>query len=642
MSKTDSKPKKANERRRLPIGAEVSKKGEVHFRVWAPRHGKVFVVLEGKSGTSGPATEVIAELTPEPGGYFSGIVKAAAAGSRYRFRFDDESDCFPDPASRFQPKGPEGPSQVVDAGDFKWTDGQWPGASLKGQVIYEMHVGTFTGEGTWQAAMQQLASLAELGITLLEVMPVAEFNGRFGWGYDGVDLFAPTRLYGNPDDFRRFVDQAHTLGLGVILDAVYNHVGAVGNYFARFSLDYFTDRYETDWGYAINFDGDNSKPVREFFINNAVYWITEFHLDGLRIDATQSIFDSSATHILSEMTDRVRRAASPRSVIFIGENEPQQVKLIHPLKAGGFGLDALWNDDFHHSAKVALTGRNEAYYSNHLGSPQEFISAAKWGFLYQGQYYHWQKQARGSRTLGIEPAAFVNFIQNHDQIANSARSERIHRLTDPGKLRAMTALLLLSPQTPMLFQGQEFGAESNFCYFADNPEELADKVRNGRIDFLSQFRSLRDPAIVQEMADPGNPATFAMSKLDHSTREKSPWYQLHSDLLRLRREDEVFREQRSDWMHGAVLTSEAFVLRFLGEARGDRLLLFNFGRSLDLSPAPEPLLAPPRDSHWDLLWSSEDVRYNGGGTPDLNTDGIWYLPGHAAVVLAPKRIVKLL
>jgi maltooligosyltrehalose trehalohydrolase len=506
-----------------------------------------------------------------------------------------------------------------------------------------MHIGTFTRQGTWKSAVERLPELAELGITLLEVMPVADFAGRFGWGYDGVDLYAPTRLYGSPDDFRHFVDRAHALELGVILDVVYNHFGPVGNYLSQFSLDYFTDRYETEWGYAINFDGDNSGAVREFFASNAVYWVSEFHLDGLRIDATQSIFDKSPTHILSEIVRQSRKAAESRKLIFIGENEPQQTKLIRPQEEGGFGLDALWNDDFHHSARVAVTGRNEGYYSNHLGSPQELISAAKWGFLYQGQYYYWQKQPRGSRTFGLESYAFINFLQNHDQIANSARGERIHELTDPGNFRAMTALLLLLPQTPMLFQGQEFCASTPFRYFADNREDLAEKIRKGRLDFLSQFESLRDSGIREEMADLADYSTFRKCKLDHSERkENSGCYLLHKDLLRLRRTDEVFREQRSDWIHGAVIGPEAFVLRFFGDDKGDRLIVANFGRSVKLVPAPEPLLSPPLDSSWDLLWSSEAAVYGGNGTPDLNTAGDWYIPGHATVVLAPKRIVKLM
>ena len=323
-----------------------------------------------------------------------------------------------------------------------------------------MHIGTFTPEGTWEAALRELPGLAELGITLLEVMPVADFSGEFGWGYDGVNQFAPTRLYGQPDDFRRFVDRAHALGMGVLLDVVYNHFGPDGNYLQQFAEEYFTDRYANEWGEAINFDWPGSASVREFFLTNAVCWIEEYHLDGLRLDATQQIFDAGQSHILAELGQRVRSAAGKRSVYLVAENEPQETRLVRPLEQGGHGLDSLWNDDFHHSALVALKGHSEAYYSDYLGRPQEFISAAKWGYLYQGQRYSWQKKRRGAPGLDLAPANFVTFLENHDQVANSGRGLRVRQLTSPGRYRAMTALLLLGPGTPMLFQGQEFGSAS--------------------------------------------------------------------------------------------------------------------------------------------------------------------------------------
>jgi maltooligosyltrehalose trehalohydrolase len=581
-------------------------------------------------------------MEPEAGGYHSCVAAGAGADTLYRFRFEGELRLFPDPASRFQPEGPEGPSQVVDPSRFAWTDQDWRGIQLQGQVIYEMHIGTFTKEGTWEAAARHLPDLADTGITLLELLPVAEFSGRFGWGYDGVDLFAPTRLYGTPDDFRRFVNTAHELGLGVILDVVYNHFGPVGNFLRSFSLEYFTDRYETEWGEALNFDGVNSSPVREFIIANAGYWIDEFHLDGLRLDATQAIIDRSPRHVVLELAARARSAAGERSIVIIGENEPQDVRFVRRPEDGGFGLDALWNDDFHHSAMVVLSGRNEAYYTDHLGAPQEFISAIKWGYLYQGQLYSWQGQRRGTPAFDIPPASFVHFIQNHDQVANSARGERCHALTSPGRLRAMTALLLLGPQTPMLFQGQEFCASSPFLYFADHQGDLREQVRKGRIQFLEQFRSLRSENVQERIPDPADPETFKRSKIDHGERKRHmESYLLHRDLLKLRRVDPVFNAQRVDWIHGAVLGSEAFVLRFFGGDDGDRLLLVNFGRDLKLVEVPEPLLAPPVESRWELLWSSEFPWYGGSGNPALETDEYWLVPGHAAVVLAPKRIVML-
>jgi maltooligosyltrehalose trehalohydrolase len=623
--------------RRLPVGAEIQAEGGVHFRVWAPRQKKTSIVLE-----NGHEVPTVIPMIAESNGYFSCLVPQAGTGSLYRYQFEDGDELYPDPASRFQPEGPEGPSQAIDPAAFTWTDQNWTGLRLSGQVIYEMHIGTFTREGTWEAASRHLQELAATGITLLEILPVAEFAGSFGWGYDGVDLFAPTRLYGTPDDFRRFVDNAHSLGLGVVLDVVYNHFGPVGNFLRSFSLDYFTDRYETEWGEALNFDGVNSAPVRELIICNAGYWIDEFHLDGLRLDATQAIVDRSPRHVVLEIAESARTAAGGRSIVLIGENEPQDVRFVRAPEDGGFGLDALWNDDYHHSAMVVLSGHNEAYYTDHLGAPQEFISAIKWGYLYQGQLYSWQGKRRGTPAFDISPAAFIQFIQNHDQVANSARGERCHTLSSPGRFRAMTALLLLGPQTPMLFQGQEFGASSPFFYFADHHGELGEQVRKGRLHFLEQFRSLRGEAVQNCIPDPAERQTFERSKIDQGERQTHhEIYCLHRDLLTLRREDAVFRAQRSDWLHGAVLGPEAFVLRFFGGDEGDRLLLVNFGRDLKLAEVPEPLLAPPEESRWELLWSSEAPWYGGGGTPSLETGEYWLVPGHAAVVLAPKRIVML-
>jgi maltooligosyltrehalose trehalohydrolase len=614
--------------RSFPVGAEVAGAG-VHFRVWAPVRKTVVVVLDS-GGTIA--------LQAEDSGYFSGIAPNARAGSRYKYILDGGEAC-PDPASRFQPEGPHGWSEVVDATIFQWTDRSWQGVALPHQVIYEMHIGTFTNEGTWCGAQAELPHLAETGVTVLEIMPVAEFPGRFGWGYDGVEWFAPSHLYGSPDDFRRFVDRAHSLGLGVILDVVYNHLGPDGNYLAKFAPQYFSSEIKTDWGPAINYDGNDSGPVREFCIANACYWIDEFHLDGLRLDATQDVHDSSADHILRAMAREVRKHAIPRRVIFIAENEPQQVKLVKSPDQGGYGLDALWNDDFHHTALVALTGRNEAYYTDYLGTPQEFISSVKYGYLYQGQRYKWQKNRRGTSGLDLNPAALITFIQNHDQIANSAYGKRCQKLTSPSKLRAITALMLLAPGTPMLFQGQEFGASSPFLFFADHGPELAKQIRQGRVDFLAQFRSLATPEMQQRFADPGDPATFERCKLDHSERETHrEIYDLHRDLLKLRREEPVFRAQRRGGVDGAVLSPGSFVLRFFGgqeDAGADRLLMVNLGIDLHLDPAPEPLLAPPADCEWTILWSSEDPKYGGIGTPALDTEENWRIPGRAAVVLKP-------
>jgi maltooligosyltrehalose trehalohydrolase len=616
--------------RRLPAGAEVLPQGGTHFRVWAPRRKRIEVVFERDGAQS------TFELEREGGGYFSALAHDVGDGALYRFRLDGDDYLYPDPVSRFQPEGPHGPSRVVDPSKFSWTDGEWRGASLKGQVIYELHVGTFTREGTLDAARRELKELARLGVTCVELMPVADFPGRFGWGYDGVCMFAPTRLYGQPDDLRRFVNDAHAAGLAVLLDVVYNHLGPDGNYLRQFSEDYFTDRHVTEWGEAINFYGENSGPVREFFLSNARYWVDEFHFDGLRLDATQSIFDESDEHLLAALAREVRDAAGGRETIIVAENETQESRLARATSRGGYGLDGLWNDDFHHSAMVALTGRNEAYYTDYKGTPQEFVSAVKYGYLYQGQRYKWQRRRRGSPTFDLSPQVFINFIQNHDQVSNSARGERVQSLTSPGRLRAMTALTLLAPGTPLLFMGQEFASSAPFHYFADHEPELAEKVRLGRSEFLAQFRSIATREARSQLPDPGDAETFERCKLDFAERERHrEIYEMHRDLLRLRREDTVFSAQAPRGVDGAVIGPEAFVLRFFNDDGDDRLLIVNLGHDLNLSPAPEPLLAPPEGKVWEMLWSSEDFNYGGGGTPPLETKNNWCIPGRAAVAMRP-------
>lgn len=521
---------------------------------------------------------------------------------------------------------------VVDARAFPWTDRDWRGIGPEGQILYEMHVGTFTAEGTFRSAAAQLEYLAELGITVIEMMPVADFAGSFGWGYDGVDLYAPSRLYGAPDDLRAFVDMAHALGLGVILDVVYNHVGPDGNFLEDFSPDYFTDKYKNDWGRAINFEG--SAGARSFFVENAAYWIDEFHFDGLRLDATQDMHDASPEHAIAAMVRAARTAAGARRVFLVAENEPQQTRLARSTDAGGYGLDALWNDDYHHAAVVALTGKREAYYTDYKGSPQEFISCAKYGYLYQGQWYQWQKKRRGTPALDLPPHAFVAYLENHDQVANTAFGHRLHRSAAPGRLRALTALLLLGPSTPMLFQGQEFGASSPFLYFADHKAELRAAIDDGRREFLSQFSSISDPEVIARLALPGDRETFARSKIDLSERHRhAAVYALHRDLLWLRRQDAVLQRPAQPRPDGAVIASDAFVIRYQGQDKGDRLLMVNLGCDIDLVPMPEPLLAPPAGSRWTLQWSSESPSYGGAGTAPIRPHSRFHVAGESAILL---------
>jgi maltooligosyltrehalose trehalohydrolase len=615
--------------RQAPIGAEtIAETSATHFRVWTNDHSSVDVVFEN----GGPAVP----LKAEGGGYFSGVAPDTRAGARYKFRLDGKGP-FPDPASRFQPDGPHNFSEVVDPASFEWTDAQWPGVSLRGQVVYELHLGTFTKDGTWKAAAEKLEYLRDLGITIIEVMPVADFPGKFGWGYDGVQPYAPASIYGTPDDMRRFVDRAHALHIGVILDVVYNHIGPDGNYFKEYSGSYFSEKHTTDWGQGLNFDGDHSGPVREFFRENAAYWIREFHLDGLRLDATQDIHDESARHIIAEIVEAARKAAGRRSILLVGENEPQDTKLIRPLSDGGYGLDALWNDDFHHSASVALTAKADAYYTDYRGTAQEFVSSLKHGYLFQGQWYRWQGKRRGTSTLGTPREAMVTFIQNHDQVANSARGQRAHELTSPGKYKAITAVTLLGPGTPMLLQGQEFASSAPFLFFADHKPELAKLVHEGRIEFLKQWRSLKLPEMGTCFAEPGDVSTFERCKLDfEDVKRHENIFALHRDLLRLRREDPVLSRQGADGLDGAVLNERCFVLRYFSPAYDrDRVLLVNLGSDLSFNPAPEPLLAPPLGTEWEKLWSTDDPQYGGCGTPPLDTDQSWLIPGEAAVLLHP-------
>jgi maltooligosyltrehalose trehalohydrolase len=623
-------------RRRLTVGAELQPDGGADVRVWAPARTRVELVAFEHEGC--PARTL--SMAREPDGHFNVFDPDARPGGRYWFRLDSDQSC-PDPVSRCQPDGPHAPSQYVDP-RFRWTDTSWPGLGPHGHVIYEMHVGTFTRDGTWAAAAREIDELARIGITIIEMMPIAEFAGRFGWGYDGVDLYAPTRLYGSPDDLRAFVDRAHALGVGVILDVVYNHLGPDGNYLDEFSADYFTDKYTNDWGRAINFEGPPA--AREFFVQNAGYWIDEFHFDGLRLDATQDIKDASREHVIASMVSRAREAATSRSIVVIAENEPQDTRIVRSASAAapagnpsGYGADALWNDDAHHTAVVALTGRREAYYRDYLGSVQELISCARFGYLYQGQYYSWQKKRRGTPALDLMPHAFVTYLENHDQVANSAFGRRLHQLASPARYRAMTAWMLLGPSTPMLFQGQEFSSSRPFLYFADHRPDLAAAVRDGRVEFLAQFPSLKDEAVRRVLPPPTDIATFEQSKLDLAERERhASAYRFHRDLLAVRRSDPVLAQAGLQRPEGAVLGPGALLLRYINAEHGDRLVVINLDCDLDLIPAREPLMAPPWDARWRLAWSSEAPEYGGQGTADIDTDNAWTIPGGCALLFTPE------
>lgn len=618
--------------RRFPIGAEIISDATVHFRVWAPRRARVQIAL---SDPGMPAqARLVTDLQSEGNGYFSGHSEPARVGMHYGFHLDGGDRRYADPASRFQPQGPDGPSQIVDPSQFIWHDQAWKGLTPLGQVLYETHIGTFTQEGTYAAAMNELPELARIGITTLQLMPLADFPNQFGWGYDGVSMFAPTRLYGQPDDLRRLIDRAHELNLGVILDVVYNHFGNVDNYLWEFSHDYNTHRYHNEWAAALNFDGENSGPVREFFIANARYWIDEFHFDGFRFDATHTIHDASEEHILAAISRTAREAAPNKSLYLIAEDLHQDVGKIRSHDHGGYGMDAILNDDFHHTARVRVTGHNSGYYSDYEGTIDELTSSLKRGFLYQGQLSLHAQKPRGTPTFGEPATVFVHFLQNHDQVANSGFGHRLHQLTSPGRYRAITALWLLAPQTPLFLQGQEFGSSSPFVFFADYSGSLAEAVQTGRLSDLSVFPELATPEAQAAVPDPTDPTVFESCKLILQERElHRSIYALHIDLLKLRREDAVFSSQRMDRIDAATLSEDCCVARFFGEEGDDRLLLINFGPDFHYWPAPQPLLAPSEHRSWSQLWSSERPSYGGSGAAPLESDQGWHIPGESTTVL---------
>jgi maltooligosyltrehalose trehalohydrolase len=626
--------------RRAAQGAEVVGSG-VHFRIFAPTHDGVELLIEGQGRPR--------SLNAEGDGFWSALVDGVGPGARYRYRLNGKGDPLPDPTSRFLPEGPHGPSEVIDPKTFAWSDLDWTGLPLHGEVLYELHIGTFSPEGNWAGAAAKLGELKDVGVTVVEVMPVAEFAGRFGWGYDGVGWFAPSHLYGRPDDFRRFVDRAHAMGMGVILDVVYNHFGPDGNYLDTFSPHYGAE-HKNEWGRGLNYDGEHAAAMRALVTDNAAYWIDEFHLDGLRLDATQSIQDQSAEHVVAALTRSARAVAGGRRLLIIAENGPQDTTLVRSPEVGGYGVDALWNDDFHHSALVALTGRRQAYYGDFHGTASEWTAAAKHGFIFQGQRSGWEKQRRGGSTRGLPPDAFVAFLENHDQVANSLRSSRVWQESSPGCHRAMTALLCLGPWTPLLFQGQEWNATAPFYYFADQKPELAALVRQGRAEFMSQFAGCATEGGRGLLPDPASAEVFAASRLRWEERELPAHrraLKLHRDLLALRRTDATLAGYGRGGvsLEVATLAPACGILRYFADGAAaatraeERLLIVNLGRDLDLPSPAEPLLAPPAEpghTCWRVLWSSEDPLYGGSGCaePESEETG-WKIPGAAAVLLSP-------
>jgi maltooligosyltrehalose trehalohydrolase len=603
------------------LGARVAD-GGVTFTVWAPRQKALAVVIDDDEH----------QMERVAGGYFRVHVPGVKTGQRYWFALGEGRR--PDPASRFQPDGVFGPSMVVDPSTFEWHDQSWAGAlPAHKQVVYEMHLGTFTTGGTWSAAQQRLPELAALGVTTLEVMPIPEFAGRFGWGYDGVFLFAPFHHYGTPDDARRFIDAAHAAGLAVIIDVVYNHIGPVGSVLHEFSDAYFSS-HDSDWGRGFNLDGPDSAPVRQFMRANVLHWLLDYHFDGLRFDATHAIVDRSSEHLVDELTRRGREACAPRRLYIVAENEAQDVAFLTREDRGLRGVDSTWNEDWHHSAFVALTGRREAYFTDYAGTAPEFAAMARWNLLYQGQWYTWQKNVRGTDARHCSPSAFVSFLENHDQVANTGFGNRLCHEVGPALWRAMTAALLLGPAVPMLFQGQERASTERFLYFADHDGDLAEAVRKGRQEFLAQFPSLRDDAVLRLMPAPSDEAAFHSCQINwRDTRQSADAERLHRDLLALRAHDPVLSAlgTRDVEIATSAPTPSIVVLRY---ARDDdeRLILLNLGPLTTLE-MNDPLLAAPAGHTWSLTWCSEQADYGGHGVAEPFGEGSWRLQPHCLWLL---------
>ncbi|MDQ6618141.1 MAG: malto-oligosyltrehalose trehalohydrolase [Pseudomonadota bacterium] len=517
----------------MPFGAELAADGRTRFRLWAPRAQSVNLVLSGTT-----SREVA--MQPAEAGWFEHVTHAPA-GTRYAYSIDG-GDARSDPASRSNPDDVHGPSAVVDPGAYAWRDAAWRGRPWHEAVVYELHVGTFTPEGTFAAVIQKLEYLKALGVTAIELMPVADFAGTRNWGYDGVLPFAPDAAYGTPDDLKRLIDAAHGANLMVLLDVVYNHFGPEGNYLHEIAPDFFNPAHQTPWGAAINFDGENHHAVREFFVHNALYWLEEYHFDGLRLDAVHAIVDTSATHMVTEITERVRRAlAADRHVHLVLENDHNAARyLVRDARGEAGHATAQWNDDIHHTLHVLVSGERDGYYADYAKQPLLlFGRCLAQGFAYQGDWSEFRGANRGEPSADVTPLAFVNFLQNHDQVGNRAFGDRIAGLAEEHALRAAVACLLLAPSPPMLFMGEEFAASSPFQFFCDFSGDLAQAVTRGRREEFGKFAQFADPKVRAAIPDPNALSTFERSRLrwDELTEESHrAWLELYRDCLRVRRD----------------------------------------------------------------------------------------------------------
>ncbi len=574
--------------------------GGARFRVWAPVTSKVEVVLLDPETRVEPLERFHDET-------WGGFIEGVKAGDRYYYRIDQGD--FPDPASRYQPEGVHGPSQVVDPFSFPWTDDDWRGLRHKDLVLYELHVGTFTPEGTFQGVLRRLPYLLELGVTAIELMPVADFPGQRNWGYDGVDLFAPSRAYGKPDDLRRLVNEAHRLGLAVFLDVVYNHLGPEGNYLPTFSPYYFSPVHSNPWGQALNFDREKSSMVRRFFIENAMHWIHEYHMDGLRLDATHAIIDDSAVQFVAELVTRVRESVHNRHTYIIAEDHRNLNYMVRPEGEGGWGLDGVWADDFHHEVRVALAGDNEGYYRDFDGSMPRLADALNKGWLYSGQFSRYLKEPRGTDPTGIPPRRFVFCLQNHDQIGNRAFGERLHHQIDHAAFRAASVLMLCAPATPLIFMGQEWAASTPFLFFTDHPEELGRKVTEGRRREFGEFRQFSDEEARQQIPDPQAESTFLASRLNWDEVTQDPhasMFWLYQALLALRRTEPAIRYAEPGAFRAYALSETTLLLRQDADLGPSLLAVIQMEGSADVDLAGHEVWEGLIPTRCQLVLTTED------------------------------------
>ncbi len=578
------------------LGATPLADGRCHFLVWAPGAEKVEVVAQGAA----PAM-----LQAQQDGYHRAVLEGISAGTRYHYRLG-EGRLRPDPASRWQPEGVHGPSQVFDPSAFRWSDQQWRGIDLEQYISYELHVGTFTADGTFEALIPDLPRLKQLGITAIELMPVAQFPGSRNWGYDGAYPFAVQNSYGGPAGLQTLVNAAHQHGLAVILDVVYNHLGPEGNYLAEFG-PYFTDRYRTPWGPAINFDGEQSDEVVRYFVENALGWLREFHVDALRLDAVHGIVDRNAQPFLQLLAKAVARfgSESGRKVFLIAESDLNDSRILRPAQEGGDALDAQWNDDFHHALHALVTGERDGYYQD-FGSIAGLARSLREGYVYSGQYSSFRRRRHGNSSREVPAGRLVVFSQNHDQVGNRMRGERLSALVDFETQKLCAGMVLFSPFLPLLFMGEEYGEKAPFLYFTSHSDpQLVEAVRKGRSEEFAAFRWVGTPP------DPQTEGTFSASKLNRDLLDQEPHRTLsrfYQELMRLRKSLPALCELSKERLETSMGEGALWLSMRRWSAAGDEaLLLANFGQE----KAEIPVRSWP--GSWTLVLDSAADQWRGPG-----------------------------